>query len=100
MKTYEPDPDQLQKLLSMTTEQFSCSRLAVKIYSDLLETEIFLISDPTLASKVEGVAYTTNEVDVLAKIRYDLKPHYRERLRKIHQTKKTFHGILLAPGQV
>ncbi len=100
MKTYEPDPDQLQTLLSMTTEQFISSRLAVKIYSELLETEIFLVSDAALAGEVEGVAYTAQEVETLSKIRYDLKPHYRERLRKIHQAKKTFHGILLGPDPV
>jgi len=95
MNTYEPDPDQIQQLLLMTTERFRSSGLVVKIYSELLETELFLISDAALAKEVEGVTYTPEEVEVLAKIRYALKPHYRECLQKIHEAKKAFDGTLL-----
>ncbi len=95
MNSYEPDPDQVQKLLLMTAEQFASAGLVVKIYSELLKSEVFLISDPALAKEVEGVTYTPEEIEVLAKIRYTLKPHYRERLQKIHEAKKAFDGTLL-----
>jgi len=97
MNTYEPDPDQVQRLLQMTADEFSSAGLAIKIYSELLKSEVFLISDPSLAKKVEGVTYTLEEVSALAKIRYALKPHYRGRLQKIHEAKKALNGTLLPP---
>jgi hypothetical protein len=94
MTVYEPDPKQLKELLSMTTAQFCASRLVIKIYSELLDAEIYLVSDADLAREVEGAAYTAKEIDALGKIRDSLKPHYRERLQKIHEAKKIFGGTV------
>lgn len=98
MTVYEPDPEALKKLLSLSYEEFCNARLVLKIFSEILETEIYLVSHPSLAEHAEGDVYTPDEILGLAKIRDTLKPHYDERLRKIHHAKKIFEGKILDKG--
>jgi hypothetical protein len=69
MTVYEPNADQLKELLALTEVKFRSSRLAIKIFSEFLESEIYLVSDPSLASEVDGVAYTPEEVKALGTFR-------------------------------
>lgn len=96
MITYEPDANQLKKLLSLTQGEFRAARMVVKLYSEVLDTDIYLISDSSLAGQVDGVVYTAEEIAGLMKIRDALKPHYQERLRKIHDAKRIFGGKIVA----
>lgn len=95
MTVYEPDEKKLKEILSLTYGQFSHTRLAVKIFSEFLGSEIYLISDPTLADQVEGVAYTPDEITKLMHLLNRLKPHYKERLQKLHDAKKIFQGKIV-----
>ncbi len=97
MIAYEPSPEQIQKLLSLTSGQFRQARLAVRIFSEALDCEIFLVSEPALAREVDGLAYTPDEIGALAAIRDSLKPHYNERLKKIHDAKGIFGGMIVKP---
>jgi hypothetical protein len=96
MTVYEPDPDQLKKLLSLTYEEFCRTRCVVKIYSQVLETEILLASDPTLIDPSEGIVYSPGEIAELSRIRNSLNPHYEERLKKIHNAKAIFGGGIVS----
>lgn len=95
MTVYEPNADQLKELLALTEVKFRSSRLAIKIFSEFLESEIYLVSDPSLASEVDGVAYTPEEVKALMKIHGSREPHYKERLQKIHDAKRIFDGKII-----
>jgi len=95
MTVYEPSPEQIKALLSLTEEQFREQRLAVKIFSRVLGAEIYLISHPSMEDKVDGVAYLPEEIAELMKIRDALKPHYEENLQKIHNAKKIFKGKIV-----
>lgn len=95
MTVYEPDPDQLKKLLILSQDEFGKARLAIKVYSELLDCDIYLVSHPSLADKVDGIAYLPEEIQKLCEIRDSLKPHYEERLRKIHEAKKIFKGKIV-----
>ncbi len=97
MTAYEPNPEQIKKLLSLTSGQFREARLAVRIFSEALDCEIFLVSEPELAREVDGPAYTPDEIGALAVIKDSLKPHYNERLKKIHDAKGIFGGIVVGP---
>ncbi|MEK6775702.1 MAG: hypothetical protein AABY87_02325 [bacterium] len=96
MTVSDPNPEQFKALLSLTEDQFREQRIAVKIFSQVLGTEIYLISHPSLKDKVDGVAYLPEEIAELMKIRDALKPHYEERLRKIHDAKKIYGGKIIS----
>ena len=99
MKVYEPDGEQLKKLLLITEGEFRSARMAIRIFSKFLESEIYLISDPALAAQVDGVAYTPDEVSQLTKVHGAREPHYKERLQKIHDAKRIFKGRITPPDQ-
>ena len=96
MTVYDPSPEQLKALLSLTEEQFREQRIAVKIFSQILGAEIYLISHPSLMDKVDGVSYLPEEIAELIKIRDALKPHYEERLQKIHNAKRIYGGKIIS----
>ncbi len=99
MTAYEPNPEQIKKLLALTAGQFRTARLAVRIYSEALGCEIYLVSEPALAGEVDGPAYTPDEIIALAAIQDSLKPHYNERLKKIHDAKGIFGGLIVGPTE-
>ncbi len=96
MIVYNPDEEQLERLCSLSSTEFRAFRLVIRIRSELLGTEIYLVSDPSLAKEVHGVVYTPEEIGELMKIRRALKLHYPERLRKIHDTKRIFKGRIVS----
>ena len=87
--------DPARRLLSVTTEEFAAMDLAVKIRSRILGEEVYLVSREELAARVPGVAYTPAEIEVLRRMRGELRPHGAERLRKIHEAKRVLGGRLL-----
>ena len=94
----KPDPttatDLLQKLKAQKDEiinylKFTQNNTAVKIHSDLLYEDIWILSDDKMQSKIDDdlVVYFPEEVRHLSKLKTS-----SEHIGKIHAVKKIFPG--------
>lgn len=74
----------------MPLDKFGKSNMAIKVYSELLREEIWIVSNEEMKNKVadEGlVVFLPHEIQHLTKIRAAT-----DEIKKIHMVKKTFLG--------
>ena len=85
-----------KELLRMTLDQLEKADVGVRIKSELLGQDIYLVPNheqSKMPTETGVVPYSTNEVRHLIKIRID-----KLQLKAIHLTKKVFDGVIMPTG--
>ncbi len=92
-KAMPPDPGGWDWLVYMPADRFRAGRYLVRLYSEVLQEQVALISTAALLPRAKAlglVAYLPDEIDRLAAVHPD-----PDTLRKLHAIKKGFDGRIV-----